>query len=204
MTLRIGITGNIGAGKTTVCHEFARLGIPTYYADARAKELMVENTVLRRSIIAAFGPKTYTAEGALDRSFLSSIVFGDEAALTTLNKLVHPAVAKDAVKWHKDQTAPYTLHEAAILYEIGAQEQYHAIVVVSCPEPIRQARVVLRDGMTAQAFRERAARQWSDAQKEAAADYLIRNDGSCLLLPQILRVDRKLRAKAAESKASRT
>jgi dephospho-CoA kinase len=204
MTLRIGITGNIGAGKSTVCREFARLGIPTYYADIRAKELMAENAVLRRSIIAAFGPETYTAEGALDRAYLSSVVFGDEAALTTLNRLVHPAVAKDAAKWHDEQSTPYTLHEAAILYEIGAQEQYDAIVVVSCPEPIRQARVMLRDGVTEAAFRERAARQWSDAQKEAAADYLIRNDGSSLLFPQLLRVDRKLRARVSQTAATRT
>lgn len=188
-----------------MCHEFDRLGVPVYYADARAKELMVSDISLKRGIIAAFGPRSYTQDGALDRSYLSTTVFGDEPALGVLNALVHPAVEKDAKRWHDAHSAaPYTLHEAAIIFEIGARDKYEAIVVVSCPEPIRKARVMQRDGMTARAFGERAARQWTDAQKEAAADYIINNDGSSLILPQILRLDRNLRTIARQATATRT
>lgn len=194
MALRIGITGNIGAGKTTVCREFERLGVPVYYADPRAKQLMNEHTQLRGQIIATFGKQAYTSEGVLDRDYLGKLAFADPAALDALNALVHPVVAADADSWHAAQSAPYTLHEAAILYEIGATASYRAIVVVACPLPLRKQRVLKRDRLTSEAFEQRAARQWSDDKKEAAADYLIQNDGRALLLPQLLALDRQLRA----------
>ncbi|MBB4078126.1 dephospho-CoA kinase [Lewinella aquimaris] len=190
---RIGITGNIGAGKTTVCREFERLGVPVYYADARAKVLMVDDPLLRGSIAERFGANSYTPEGQLNRSHLADRVFGDAAALAALNELVHPAVARDAAAWHTQQTHPYTLHEAAILYEIGAAGAYDGIIVVACPQEIRFDRVMGRDGVDRSAVESRAARQWSDEEKEAAADYVIRNDGQRLILPQVLRVDRLIR-----------
>ena len=193
MSKRIGITGNIGAGKTTACREFERLGIPVYYADERAKLLMVEDDSLRRGIVAAFGEQAYTPTG-LNRDFLGRSVFGDPERLAVLNGLVHPAVARDAERWQQRQTAaPYTLHEAAIILEIGAQAQYDKLIVVDCPLAVRQRRVMTRDGASAEAFLARAERQWSDERKRAAADYLIVNDGRSLLLPQVLRIDRLLR-----------
>ena len=192
MSKRIGITGNIGAGKSTVCREFERLGVPVYYADDRAKQLMVEDDALREAIKDRFGKQAYTAQG-LDRAYLGSRVFGDGVALAELNRLVHPVVARDGGVWHEQQTHPYTLHEAAILYEIGAANQYEAVVVVSCPAAERRRRVMQRDGITAAQFEQRAANQWADARKEAAADCLLTNDGRTLLLPQILGLDRQFR-----------
>ena len=192
MAKRIGITGNIGAGKTTVCREFERLGVPVYYADDRAKQLMVEDDLLREAIMNRFGKQAYTARG-LDRAYLGSRVFGDGVALAELNSLVHPVVARDGRVWHEQQTHPYTLHEAAILFEIGAADEYEAVVVVSCSVAERRRRVVERDGITTAQFEQRAARQWSDERKEAAADYLVTNDGRTLLVPQILGLDRQLR-----------
>ena len=189
----VGITGNIGAGKTTVCREFERLGVPVYYADTRAKQLMQENSELRAAIADAFGPEAYRTDGTLDRSWLAARVFGDGAALERLNALVHPAVARDAATWQSRQKAPYTLHEAAILLEIGSAEAYDAVVVVDCPRPIRERRVRERDGIDAAAFAARADKQWSDRRKRAAADFVVVNDGLTLLLPQVLRLDRRLR-----------
>ena len=192
MAKRIGITGNIGAGKTTVCREFERLGVPVYYADLRAKLLMSEDAVLKDAIMQRFGAQTYSS-GELNRAYLSARVFSDPVALADLNALVHPAVARDARAWHRAQTYAYTLHEAAILYEIAATDVYDAVVVVACPYAVRKQRVVARDGLTTEQFDARAARQWSDERKEAAADYLVRNDGRQLLLPQALRLDRQFR-----------
>ena len=142
---------------------------------------MNEHAQLRSQIIATFGKQAYTSAGPLDRDYLGKLAFADPAALDALNALVHPVVAADADSWHAAQSAPYTLHEAAILYEIGAAASYRAIVVVACPIPLRKQRVLKRDSLTPEAFEQRAARQWSDDKKEAAADYLIQNDGRALL-----------------------
>lgn len=192
MGQRIGITGNIGAGKTTVCQQFERLGVPVYYADREAKRLMTTDGPLKTSIIAQFGAQSYLASGALNRSYLADRVFGDPAALARLNSLVHPAVASDAAQWHAAHSAPYTLHEAAIIFEIGAAPSYDAVVVVTCPLDIRRHRVIARDGSAAD-FDRRAAEQWSDERKAAAATFLINNGGRALLLPQVLTLDRQLR-----------
>ncbi|NJB85281.1 dephospho-CoA kinase [Lewinella marina] len=203
MAKRIGITGNIGAGKTTVCGEFERLGVPVYYADERAKQLMVTDQELRGAILERFGAESYRVDGTVNRPYLAQRVFGDPAALAELNALVHPAVARDATRWHAEQRGPYTLHEAAILLEIGAQQKYEAMVVVDCPYPVRLARVVARDGISPEAFAARAAQQWSDDRKRAAADHVIINDGRHLILPQVLGLDRIFRSGAAPKLTAR-
>lgn len=185
------ITGNIGSGKTTVCREFERLGVPVYYADVRGKELMAEDAKLRAAIIDAFGSESYQPDGGLDRAYLAKRVFGDPAALDHLNSLVHPAVARDAAAWQERQTRPYTLHEAAIILEIDGANRFDGVIVVTCPYPIRLARVLQRDSISKEDFDRRAARQWSDERKEAAADYVIKNEGRHLLLPQILKLHRQ-------------
>lgn len=197
MGKRIGITGNIGAGKTTVCREFERLGVPVYFADVRAKELMVSDAGLREGILETFGTRSYLQDGRIDRAYLAGQVFGDAAALARLNALVHPVVARDAAGWHDSHHTPYTLHEAAILFEIGADAEYDAMVVVDCPYPVRQRRVMSRDGITVEAFAARANEQWPDDRKREAADYLIVNDGKRLILPQVLALDRIFRRDAA-------
>jgi dephospho-CoA kinase len=152
---------------------------------------------LGAAIRERFGEKAYAPGGKLDRGYLARLVFGDPAALAALNALVHPAVARDAANWHAGQSGDYSLHEAAIIYEIGSAEAYDAVVVVIAPAEIRAGRVMKRDGSTREQFEERAARQWTEERKAAAADFLIENDGRQLLLPQILRVDHQLRDLAA-------
>jgi dephospho-CoA kinase len=188
------VTGNIGSGKSTVCGEFSVLGIPVYYADAAAKRLMEEDEQLRDELVAAFGAETYGDNGRLNRQWLAQKVFNDAQALERINRLVHPAVDRDAAAWLTRQSAaPYALYEAAIILEIGKREKFDGIVVVAAPYPVRCTRVLARDGMTEADFQARANRQWPDDQKEAAADWIIKNDGRQLLLPQILRLHQALK-----------
>ncbi len=193
-TAHYAVTGNIGSGKSTVCREFERLGIPVYYADSGAKRLMREDTALRQGLIEAFGPETYLQDGTLNRSWLAQKAFADDTTLSQLNSLVHPAVHRDAKAWRGQQTAPYTLYEAAIVFELDRAADFSGVIVVAAPETVRRQRVMARDGVDAAAFAARAAKQWLDDKKEAAADYLINNDGYHLLLPQVLGLHAKLLA----------
>ncbi|OAV44956.1 dephospho-CoA kinase [Lewinella sp. 4G2] len=183
----IGLTGNIGSGKTTVGREFERLGIPVYYADAAAKRLMREDLELRVAIQDRFGKASYQTDGELNRTYLAEQVFGDDEALAALNALVHPAVHRDAESWRAGHHhAPYLLYEAAILLEIGRAHAFEAVLVVHAPLEERMRRVMARDGATEAAFQARAAKQWTDERKLAAADFIINNRGGDLIWPQIL------------------
>ena len=180
------LTGNIGSGKTTVAKQFELLGIPVYYADAAAKRLMHDDAELQAALIDRFGPETYHSDGQLNRAHLAQ-AFADETALNDLNNLVHPAVHRDSAAWRRaNGDAPYTLYEAAITLELGREKDFTGIIVVHAPEAERRRRVLLRDSATPEQFAARAARQWSDERKLAAADHVIQNAGRELILPQIL------------------
>jgi dephospho-CoA kinase len=187
----IGITGGIGSGKTTVCGIFAELGVPIYYADDRAKAVMVEDAELMASIIEAFGKEAYT-DGKLNRPFLAQQVFTSEERLAKLNSLVHPAVARDFMKWVAAHSqAPYIIKEAAILFESGAYKAVQETVLVTAPEQMRIQRVVQRDAVSESEVRQRMSNQWSEGRKEEMADHIIVNDGHQLLIPQVLELHRK-------------
>ncbi|HTL06745.1 MAG TPA: dephospho-CoA kinase, partial [Chitinophagaceae bacterium] len=132
MTLRVGITGGMGSGKTTVSAIFATLGVPVYQADDAAKRLMNEDPRLQQAIIAAFGEAMY-ANGMLNRSLLASAVFSHPEKLAQLNALVHPVTINDAEQWMLRQTTPYAIKEAAILFESGAQRYLDFIIGVYAP-----------------------------------------------------------------------
>jgi dephospho-CoA kinase len=197
------VTGNIGSGKSTVCRQFERMDIPVYYADAAAKRLMHEDQALIAGLKAAFGAETYLPDGTLNRPWLAKKAFSDDKALATLNNLVHPAVHRDAAAWRSRQTGAYTLYEAAIVFELGRQVDFAGVIVVAAPENVRKTRVMKRDGVDEAAFLARAAKQWPDDKKEAAADFLIVNDGRRLLLPQILRLHRKLTTRQLDNLTTR-
>ena len=189
---KIGITGNIGSGKTTVCRIFEALGIPVYYADARAKRLMVENVELRAGIEVLFGAESYRSDGSLHRAHIAQRAFADKSLLSQLNALVHPAVRADAERWHRLQTAPYTLHEAALTYETGGDQRLDRVIVVAAPEALRLARVVDRDGANETEVRARMQHQMPEDEKVARADFVVQNDGRRLLIPQVLDIHRML------------
>ena len=184
--LKIGITGGIGSGKTTVCRIFELLGIPVFYADAQAKLVMHTDEKLRVGIIQAFGFQSYLADGSLNRKHIADIVFKDERELSTLNALVHPAVIRAFDLWALEQTAPYVVKEAALLFESGSDKMCDYAILIKTPDRIKIARVIERDHITEADIRLRMARQWTDEEKEKLADYILLNDEKLLLIPQIL------------------
>ncbi|PSR10001.1 MAG: dephospho-CoA kinase [Bacteroidetes bacterium] len=193
MTKRIGITGGIGSGKTTVCRLFEVLGIPVYYADDRAKWLMNHDDQLKQQIVAAFGPGTYNEQGELNRPYLAGIVFQDAAQLAVLNGIVHPAVARDTLVWETaHQTSPYTLREAALLYETGSYRLLDKVIVVTAPLALRIARVMARDGIAAAEVKARIDQQWPEDQKVERADYVICNDQQHSLIHQVYTIHQSL------------
>ncbi|MFM8361932.1 MAG: dephospho-CoA kinase [Haliscomenobacter sp.] len=192
--LHVGITGGIGTGKTTACKLFETLGIPVYYADDRARWLMEHDEKLQQGIVGLFGAVAYTSEGLLNRPEIARQAFGNPALLQKLNELTHPAVAQDGLEWQQAcQGVPYTLKEAALLYESGSYRLLDKIIVVSAPLELRIARVMARDHCSREAVLERIARQMPQEEKEARADFILYNDGVQMLIPQVLRIHRILK-----------
>ncbi|WP_435578002.1 dephospho-CoA kinase [Gilvibacter sp.] len=173
--ISVGLTGGIGSGKTTVARFFEALGIPIYFADDRAKALMVEDQELIANIKALLGDQAYTEDGRLNRAYIASQVFNDAELLEALNALVHPAVGKDFKQWAQAQQSPYVIKEAAILFENGSYTRSDANILVTAPESIRLKRVMSRDGASEEAVRARMQHQWPDEQKIPLADYVIEN-----------------------------
>jgi dephospho-CoA kinase len=189
---QIGITGNIGSGKSTVAKIFATLGIPIYDADARAKSVMTENASLKADLIALLGAEAYLTDGNLDRAYIASLVFKNQALLSELNALVHPAVFKDYDDWVLVQTAPYILKEAALMYESDSYKKLDKVILVHCPDELRIARTMQRDNSTREAVLERLQKQMPQEEKMAKADYLLNNDESHLLIPQVMQLHQQL------------
>jgi len=194
-TLRVGITGGIGSGKTTVCRIFEALGVPVYDADYWAKWLIANDPEVRAAMIALFGPEAYLSDGTYNRAFVAALVFSDAEKLAALNAAVHPAVERHSRAWHERHAQaghPYTLKEAALLVESGSHRFLDALIVVTAPEEIRVRRVVQRDGVPEAAVQARMRNQMPEDEKTVLADFLIVNDGQHLLIPQVWAVHRKL------------
>ena len=197
--LKVGITGGIGTGKTTACRLFEAFGVPIYYADDRAKQLMHDDAQVRAQLIHTFGATVYDDDGKLDRAYLANLVFKNEARLQQLNAIVHPAVFADGVAWQAAQAqgnALYTLKEAALLYETGSYADLDKIIVVTAPEELRIQRVVQRDQTTEASDRARMAKQWPQAEKEQRADYLLHNTTVEALTAQVDALHQQLTALA--------
>ncbi|MEL6970579.1 MAG: dephospho-CoA kinase [Bacteroidota bacterium] len=191
--LRVGITGGIGSGKTTTCKLFELLGIPVYYADDRAKWLMQHDENLIAQLRDSFGDQVYNSEGQLDRAYLAGIVFNDRSQLDILNGIVHPAVRADGIVWDEEHTAtPYTLREAALLYESGIYQLLDKIITVTAPEALRIERVMQRDKVDEAAVRARIDKQWPEDQKVALADFVVHNDGQQSLIRQVYDIHQQL------------
>jgi len=189
----VGVTGGIGSGKSTVCQVFSILGIPIYSADDRAKWLMANDPNLKKEISSQFGEKSFLEDGSLNRAFLAEEVFSDPEKVKKINALVHPAVGEDFKKWTKEQSAPYLIKEAALLFESGSYKELDYIINVSSPLKIRVARVLLRDPHRSEdQVNHIIDQQMPDEQKNELADYVIKNNDSKLILPQVLEIHQKL------------
>ncbi|MFQ5446082.1 MAG: dephospho-CoA kinase [Saprospiraceae bacterium] len=191
--LKIGITGGIGSGKTTICKIFETLSIPVYYADERAKFLMANDVALKAKIKSLLGEAAYVDGKTLNRDFIAGIVFSDARKLEALNTLVHPAVGEDYAQWHAAQSqVPYTLKEAALLFESNGAKMLDKTIVVHAPVQLRIERVMARDGVSETAVRNRMDKQMDDGQKRKLADFVILNDGEHPLIPQVVRLHEQL------------
>jgi dephospho-CoA kinase len=192
MSLKVGITGGIGSGKTTVCHIFELLGIPVFYADDEAKKLMIYDQILINEIKLAFGVQSYFEDGNLNRKHISDIVFKDTDQLKKLNSFVHPAVFRAMETWSSQQKSPYVLKEAALLFESGSYQQNKFNILVSCPLELRIKRVMNRDQITKEKVLERIQTQFPEEKKKAMADFFIQNNEEQFIINQVLELNQKL------------
>lgn len=191
MTLRIGLTGGIGSGKTTVAKVFEVLGIPVYYADEEAKRLMNEDPLLKEQLIQHFGAATYT-DGVLNRKYLAGIVFNDPARLELLNSLVHPVTIRDGEQWMKQQTTPYAIKEAALIFESGSQSHLDYVMGVSAPDALRIHRTMQRDHITREEVIGRMNKQIKQVIKMRLCDFVIVNDEQSAVIPQVMSLHEEL------------
>lgn len=190
--IRLGLTGGIGSGKTTVAGIFEHLGVPVYYADDRAKAIVDRD--LKEEIMDRFGVGELDS-GDLDRKALAHIVFNDQAKLAELNSIVHPKVAQDWKDWcenRESENEPYVIKEAAILFESGAHETVDQVLVVTAPEDIRIQRVIDRDGVTEDHVKSRMNNQMDEQSKVELANHVINNDGDHSLLKQVIKIHTEL------------
>ena len=192
--IKVGITGGIGSGKSTVCKVFSAIGIPVFDADSVAKQIMNTDPEIRDQLIHLFGTMVYMPDQTIDRKFLAGIVFNSTSLLTQLNSIVHPAVRKSFNLWCRNQQSPYVLHEAAILFESGFYKLMDKTITVVANEDERIERVMKRDKITPELVKQRIQNQLSDAEKIKLADFVISNNENELIIPQIVEIDKKIRA----------
>jgi dephospho-CoA kinase len=192
--LHVGLTGNIGSGKSTVAGIFSVLGIPVYHADMESKKILAMPEV-EEVVISSLGHSILGEGNRIDRKALANLVFNDPEALATLNGILHPLVLKDAMEWvRKQQGVPYVIHEAAVIYESGFSGAYDRIIQVSCPKELTIARVISRDGSSREEVLQRMRNQWEDDVKSNLADFVIVNDDTTLVIPQVVSIHQTLTA----------
>jgi len=191
MVLKVGLTGGIGSGKSTVAQIFEVLGIPVYYADIEAKRLMNEDAELITSISKNFGEQAYT-NNLLNRKYVSSIVFSDPAKLELLNSIVHPATKKDSEKWMNQQSTLYAIHEAALIFEAKVSDRLDYVIGVSSPKELRIKRAMQRDDVSYDEVVKRMNKQFDEETKISKCDFVLINDEKQLLIPQVVVLHEKL------------
>jgi len=189
--IKIGLTGGIGSGKTTVAKIFELLGIPVYYADDAAKRIMNEDEELKTAIQNRFGKEAYDNE-QLNRAYLSAKVFTDPFQLQLLNSLVHPATIRDAAKWLNEQKTPYAIKEAALIFESGSAELLDYVIGVYAPSQLRIKRTMERNHLDHNEVTQRMSKQLDENMKMKLCDFVIYNDEEHLLIPQVIELHQKL------------
>ena len=183
--LKIGLTGGIGSGKTTVAQIFEVLGVPVYYADDAAKRLMNEDGNLKQQIIQHFGEESYS-NGILNKQYLAATVFSNPEKTAIINSIIHPATIADAEKWMGKQNTPYAIKEAALIFEADADKKLDLVIGVYANETLRIKRVMERNNISEEAVRLRMQNQMDEQTKMSLCDVVILNDEEDLLIPQVI------------------
>jgi dephospho-CoA kinase len=185
---RIGLTGGIGSGKTTVARIFKLLDIPVYNSDEQARILTDSDPDIKTAILNQFGAEVFSPDGKLNRAALANIVFNNPDALQLLNAIIHPAVAHDFEKWCSKQNAAFIIKEAAIIFEHQLEKHLDEVIVVEAPDELRIQRVMKRNTITEAEVRARMQQQFPQENLVRMADWVIHNDEKQLLIPQVLHI----------------
>ncbi|MBQ2907111.1 MAG: dephospho-CoA kinase [Bacteroidales bacterium] len=188
---RIGITGNIGSGKSLVCKIFYHLGINTFFSDEETKKLYLLPDI-KEQILNYFNDEVYFKDGSLNKKLLSYHLFRNHKALQFIEEILYPKLNATFDKWCERQTTNYVLFESAILFEKKFSDQFEKIIFVSAPEDIRLQRTMLRDRCNEENVRARMRLQWDENTKKAESDFIIFNDGDKMLIPQVLEIHKIL------------
>ncbi len=177
---RLGVTGGIGSGKTTVCRILGELGAQVFYADDEAKRLLAEDASVREGVIGLFGPESYLPDGSPNRRFLARLAFADQALLNQMSALIHPRVLsrfEEAAQQAAREDVSLMVKEAALIFEAGADRQLDAVVVVDAPAPARIERACKRDGVPREDVIARMTHQADPSALRRRADVVLENDG---------------------------
>ena len=194
MSKRVGLTGGIGSGKTTVGQMFAKLGVPIYNSDIEAKILMESSIEVINAIKELLGEQAYN-DGRLNKNYISEQIFAHTSLLKNINTIVHPAVRKHFLKWAKRQEAIYVIQEAAIIFEIGSQDFYDKTILITAAEGVRIERLKERNAsISTDEIKARMQNQWKDAEKIGLSDFVINNLGLKNTKAEVLNVHHKLLA----------
>lgn len=187
MGKRLGVTGGIGSGKTTVCRIFKVLGIPVFVADTVARELMQNDQDIRTELKQITGNDLYIS-GSLDRKELARLIFNRPDLLRRVNAAVHPSVLRRFDEWASEEVAPYVIMESAILFEAGADTLLDRVVTISAPVEERIARVMGRNDLSREEVIGRINNQLEDEEREEQSYYVINNSDNEMIIPEILKI----------------
>ena len=192
--IKVGLTGNIGSGKSTISKIFSTLNVPVFIADVEAK-LLYSETEVKKEIKSGIGDQVFDSNGEVDLKLMANLIFNDKEALLKINRIIHPRTLSKYHRWlenHKQHI--YTLHESAILFENNLQDHFDKIINISAPFETRLIRVTERDGIEQEKVMERMKNQMPEEKKNKLADFVIVNDGDQLLIPQVIEIDKKLKS----------
>lgn len=185
--LKLGVTGGIGSGKTTVCRVFEALGTPVFSADDEARVIMDSDETVMKQVNALAGKDMYSS-GKLDRMEMANIIFNDRELIKKINKIIHPVVTSRFLDWERSQDALYAILEAAILFESGAAKLLDKVLTVTAPEEERIERVVKRNNLTREQVIERINNQSDDNYKISLSDFVISNSENEMIIPAVLKI----------------
>jgi len=191
--IKLGITGGIGSGKSTVSQIFSISGVPVYIADIESKRLVATSPTIRKKLINLFGEELYSG-GVLNKPLLASHIFNDKKKLEIVNAIIHPEVERDFIEWVKKHAqCNIVAHEAAILFESGFNKMMDKVLMVYTPLDIRIERTMLRDNLTKEKVMERIQNQMSDEEKAKLSDFVIVNDNTKSLIEQVTNIIQELK-----------
>lgn len=193
--IKIGLTGGIGSGKTTVAHILEQEGYPVYISDRQASELINKHTEIRSALTGLFGTTLYSDDNNLDKKKLAEIIFNDKTALQKVNAIVHPVVLEDFRQWSLLQSENLVFFESAILFEAGLEKNFDLIISVYASRQTRIQRVVDRDRVCPEQVIKRIENQMADDIKCQKSDFTIYTDRGLDLNQQIKDIIEQLNQK---------